>query len=103
MPPIRNLLRLWSTLSSTVSIGSPTISTDDLNFRMGQKPLLDTLGFSIWKQVKQVMSFEINDDGSIAFPSFPREIIDSDCLHVTHRWSWQEKQGRQKRHSRQMN
>src|SRR5450759_1729151 len=103
MPPIRNLLRLWSALSGSVSIGSPTISTHDLHFRMSQKPLLDALSFSIWKQVKQVVSFKINDDGSIAFPSFPCEIIDPDRLHMARRWSWKEQQRKQNSHSRQMN
>lgn len=36
MPPIRNLLRLWRTLSGSICIGSSTISTHNLDFRMSQ-------------------------------------------------------------------
>jgi len=90
-------------MSSSVSIGSSTISTDDLDFRMIEKPLLDTLGFAIWKQVKHAVSLKVNDDRSIAFSSFPGEIIDSHYPHVPYRWIGEEKQRMEKRHSREMN
>jgi hypothetical protein len=63
---------------------------------MSQKPLLDTFGFSIGEQIKHVVSFKINDDGSIAFSPFPGEVVNPNRLHLARRWIREEKQGTQK-------
>jgi len=85
MPTIRDLQRLRSPLRGPFSISSCTISAHNLNFRMSQKPLLDTLGFSVGKKVDQSMGFQINDDRSIAFSPFPGKIIDPNGFHCAHR------------------
>ncbi len=103
MPTIRDLQRLWSPLSGSISISSCTISADNLDVRMGSKPLLDTLSFSICKKVNQLMGFQINNDRSIAFSPFPGKIIDANCLDVAYGWSCQKVQRTQKRFSGEMN
>jgi len=57
---------------------------------VSRKPLLDTFGVTIREEIKQSVRFQIDNDGSVAFSSFPRKIINANRFDFAHWWGWHE-------------
>jgi hypothetical protein len=103
MPAICDLFGLGRSLCRTISIGSSSISADNLNFGVGSQPLFHAFGFAIGQKIKDLMAFEVNDDRAVAFSSLPREIINANGSHLLRCWCWKELEGVQQRYARDLN
>src|SRR5260370_42195960 len=64
MPTIGGLLGVGSTYPCSLSIGTTTVTADDLNAWVIGKPLFQSLSLPIRQQVNRHSSFQIDEDGA---------------------------------------
>lgn len=77
MPAVGNLDRLWSSQPSCFCIVSSTVTTDHFHTRVLREPLDKGFGPSIWQQIDHAMSLQVAQECTIALPTTPRPVIDS--------------------------
>jgi hypothetical protein len=73
---INDLYRLWRPVPNPLSIQATAIATDDLDTRMGLKPLRDGRGRANREQINHLMAFKITYNGAEASASPPRPFIE---------------------------
>jgi hypothetical protein len=86
MPAICTLLCEGRSLRGTIGVRSSTIATHDLDFLVLLQPVPNRGCLAIRQHIDDVVCIKIDDDGSIRFATFPREIIDADMGHLLNRW-----------------
>lgn len=63
--PIRDLDRLWRTLTGTLGVIWRAIPRDDFDARMVLEPLFQSGRRAVWQQVDRTMTFEVDEDRAI--------------------------------------
>jgi hypothetical protein len=76
MKSVRHLDRLGRTLPSSFSVGTGSITNDDLDTRVATQPIGEDLGGAIVEQVNGLVRFQIEQQGPIPPLLLPqREVI----------------------------
>src|SRR5216684_5588717 len=77
MPTVSYLPCFWRSLPCPFCKRASAIPADDFYTRMGQQPLFEGLSFPVGKQVDGNLSFEIDEDRSIAPAAAKTKIINA--------------------------
>ncbi len=77
MKTISNLPRLWRALTHRIGVKASPITVDGLDLRVGLEPLRRGRSRAIGKQIHDLTSLQINDDGPVVEALSPSPLIDA--------------------------
>src|SRR5512135_1238433 len=92
MPAVGYLRCLRGSPCSSIDIGSPTISTHDLHFRVCSQPLLHALCFPIGQQIHNFVRLQVHEKSAKALATSPTPIVHPDDAHLANLRGWNQKQ-----------
>jgi transposase InsO family protein len=78
VPAVGDLRDLRGGADDRLTVAAAAVARDDLDGRMIRQPRLDRSGLAVGKQVDNLTSLQIADDGAVAMPALPGPVVDAD-------------------------
>jgi hypothetical protein len=77
MPTIRDLHRLRASPRYRIPIPGASVTRDDSDSMMAGQPRLDRCRLAIRQKVNNAATLEVADNGAVALPPLPREVVNT--------------------------
>jgi hypothetical protein len=78
VPAICDLDGGGHSLADTIGVGAGTITSDDLDARMGFHPCGNSVALAVGQQVDGTVALEIDQNGAVALAAAPSPVVDAD-------------------------